>query len=181
MKYYIAIQKEATVHTAATRFNIGDIVQIDLTQTEVFSAYLSLQEIILYTDPKQAVHDSHKKYTLEKNNGRPSFFENNFRRSSDKKLLSIYGEDAVFSQSKPVIIIYQIEVNDESILQKVTDSQFLVDKENREKIELQFATVGGIQVYTTDKYAKQENIPSTTISLIDHSKLTHKPHACKIL
>lgn len=183
MPYFIAIQKKANVHTAVTKFNLDELVQVDLTRDQVFSVYDSLQEIRLYIDSKQAAEESIKKYYLEKKPNHPEglFFENNsFGRSSDARLLSIYGENAVYSRLKPVTIIYQVKVNDESIIQKNMEGQLIVNKENKKEIELQYAIVGGIKIYATNEFANQEKMPSATINVIDHDKLTHKPK-CRIL
>ncbi len=192
--YYIAIKKEATVHVAWTKYNPDAWVQADITREQVFEQFALLKDVTLFSDAKSAADDAEKKHYdalfKSKLKGTAGLYENltlflssqsPTQKSSDKNLCNIYGDDCVHMQTKPITLIYQVEIPETLRQDSKLENSTIIKLSEKEKgnLKLEVAIVQGLAIHATDEYAKRHNVPASEY-LINHQKLTAK-QGCVIL
>lgn len=182
MTYFIAIMKEAMVHTAIKTKNTSDhLVQIDISKIDAFNWYDQLNELVIFSEEQDAKTYAMRQYLSqqpdddaddEKGASPQLFRQNSTMPSNDETLKALYGANNVLMQKKLVPIIYALDVPSE--VERIffeSKGGFQVKKELKEKLNLQVANIFDVVFYLTARYAKEKG-QNTTVSLINHSQLS---------
>lgn len=182
-KLYLAIDTETIVNQAATDIYPEKIVKTDLSRDAVFILYDELSEVVLFENVIDA-------RSYSRGITSPNFFNDMIYPCTDKSLLSTYGEDNVWKKRMIIPIIYEVEIEDESILQKrsVQESKlvkqnltsYIVSEENKSKIKLNYATTC-TTIYATDEYAKANKSPATVDLVAKPGAIEKAARSCVIL
>jgi len=157
MQYYIAIQKEERVHLAITPHPSVEIVKIDLTWEQLEKIFKTLMhlpaDLRFFTTATAANQYANTHHFSDHHKHAFTLFHHHPPHAEvDRDLIIAYGQDKVFSEIRMITLLFQVNINDDSILQKDKNGHLFMSEEHINQVQLESVSSCGLTFDATSHF-----------------------------